>query len=529
MIRRVLQASCFALFVFCSNAAAQATPLVSPDEIVYRDIARLGAIGLIDSLILGDRPFSERQIVALLKEARANLDRRPAAREWAESTIAADLARYDRPGQRPIDMARFEAGAMDSPTRVARGDELGSIDQDINSFAMNRGGRPFANGAFAFLETSHAATLGNHVAFTIAPRLAVTSERGGETVPTLRLQRAVANVLLADLAIDIGRDVALFGQAPTGGAMLSTNAPSLDMIRVRNEHEWNVPLLSYVFGGIRGTLIVADLGRDRIKYPHTKLVGWHLAATPHPQFEIGIGLLDAMGGNGGQAASFGDRVLDAIPLVDVFRTGSDFQFSNKLAGLDLRWRMPRWAGFEMYGEMSIDDIEGRTIGRAVNEDAAYLLGASVSCFIQCGRYVVRAEYHQTGTRFYTHTQYPLTKSGFILGDPLGPRGLAGYLSFDADLARGGSVAIIGAFEARSGNTYRSATTGTDDAGFHFELVTRRPSEKRARVLALWESDARQVFSVQGGLGVELMDHFAFSPGASRTNWLLRVGASIHPR
>jgi hypothetical protein len=529
MIRRVLQASCFALFVLCSKAAAQATPLVSPDEIVYRDIERLGALGLIDSLLLGDRPFSERQIVALLKEARANLDRNPAARAWAEPAIAADLARYDRSGQRPIDMARFEAAAMESPTRTASGDALGSIDQDVNAFAMNRGGRPFANGAFALLETSHATTLGKYVAFTIAPRLAVTSERDGETVPTLRLQRAVANVLLWDLAVDVGRDVALFGQSPTGGSMLSTNAPSLDMIRVRNEHEWNVPLLSYVFGGIRGTLIVADLGRERINYPHTKLAAWHLAATPHPQFEIGVGFLDAMGGNGGQAASFGDRVLDVIPLVDVFRTGSDFQFSNKVAGLDLRWRMPRWAGFEMYGEMAVDDIDGRTIERAVNEDAAYLVGASVSCFAECGRYAVRAEYHRTGTRFYTHTHYPLTKSGFVLGDPLGPRAFAGYLSFDADFARGGSLNITGAFEARSGNTYRAVTTGANDAGFHFELVSQRPSEKRARLFALWESDARQVFSLQAGLGVELMDHLAFSPGASRTNWLARIGASLHPR
>ena len=343
MIRRVLQASSFALFVLCSNAAAQATPLVPPDEIVYRDIERLGALGLIDSLLLGDRPYSERQIVALLREARANLDRRPSARAWAEPAITADLARYDRPNQRAIDAARFEATAMESPTRPAPSDANGSIDADINPFAMNRLGRPFANGAFTFLETSHSATLGKHVAFTIAPRFAVTSERGGETVPTLRLQRAVANVLLGDLAIDVGRDVALFGQSPTGGLMLSTNAPTLDMIRVRNEHEWNVPLLSYVFGGIRGTLIVADLGRDRITYPHSQLIGWHLAATPHPQFEIGVGVLDAMGGSGGQEASFADRVLDAIPLVDVFRTGSDFQFSNKLAGLDLRWRMPRWA------------------------------------------------------------------------------------------------------------------------------------------------------------------------------------------
>src|SRR6185295_4619406 len=80
----------------CPNAGAQSTPLVPPSSGVYRDIERLAAVGLIDTLIVGVRPFSEREVVRLLNEARANLDRVPRARAWAEPTIEADLARYDR-------------------------------------------------------------------------------------------------------------------------------------------------------------------------------------------------------------------------------------------------------------------------------------------------------------------------------------------------------------------------------------------------------------------------------------------------
>lgn len=524
MIRRAL---CAVLFL-CSNAFAQATPLVSPNEIVYRDLERLAALGLVDSLIIGIRPISERQVLSLLREARANLDRNPSARAWAEPVITADLARYERPRQRWIDSWLNEGSVMRSPPRPAPSDPNGSIDYDIKPFAMNRAGRPLIDGSTALIESSHVAMLGRYLAFTAAPRIALTS-RDVSTNSSLRLQRATVTAMLGGLAIDVGRDEQLFGPSPTGGLMLSANAPSLDMIRIRNDHEWNIPLLSYVFGGIRGTLMVSDLGRDRVKYPHTKLIGWRLAATPHPQFEIGVGVLDEMGGDGGQEATFWDRVLDILPVVDAFRTDNDFLFSNKLAGFDLRWRMPKWAGFDMYAEMAADDIEGRTIRRAIHEDAAYLVGASLSCFIQCGRYGVRVEYRQTGTRFYTHTEYPLARSGLVFGDPLGPRGMGGYLTLDADAARAGTFALNAAFEARSGNTYGARGGGPNEEEFHFELLSRRPSEKRGRLLASWASNERVPVSYFVGAGVELVDNFAFTQNASRVNWLARFGMSVHPR
>jgi hypothetical protein len=530
MIRRVaVTAACCALVALSTEAIAQATPIVSPDGVVYRDIERLAALGLIDSLIVGVRPFSEREVLRLLNEARRNLDRRPAARAWAEPTIAADIARYTRERQRAVDEVRLESAVMESPTRLAPTDQLGVIDQDINPFASNRLGRPLANGTTLLFESTHAATIGRYFAGTLSPQLTTVNERGAQSSTNLRLQRASANVVLGDLAIGVGRDAALFSQSPIGGVVLSANAPPLDMIRVWNEHAWNVPLLSRLFHGIRGSLVLADLGRDRIIYPHSKLIAYHVAALPHPQFEIGVQVLDVMGGNGGQEANLWDRVLDVIPIVDAVRTKGDFQFSNKLAGLDMRWRMPRWAGFELYGEMAADDVDGRTIGRSVKEDAAYLLGTSLSCLVECGRVGLRAEYHQTGTRYYTHTHYPLTKSGLVLGDQLGPRGLGGYLTLDTDFQRAGIIAINGAFEARSGNTYRSASTGPNDVGFHFELVSRRPSEKRGRVLATWTSNARSAVSFQVGGGLERVANFAFVPSASRTNWLFRTLLELHPR
>ena len=63
------------LVVLSSRVFAQATPLVPPTARVYRDIERFAAMGLIDTLLLGARPLSEREILRLLNEARRNLSR----------------------------------------------------------------------------------------------------------------------------------------------------------------------------------------------------------------------------------------------------------------------------------------------------------------------------------------------------------------------------------------------------------------------------------------------------------------------
>src|SRR5262249_51198573 len=138
------------------------------------------------------------------------------------------------------------------------------------------------------------------------------------------------------------------------------------------------------------TAFVADLGTAQF-HPHAKLAGYHVAALPAPNVEIGVEVIDAMGGHGGQPASFGDRVLDSIPIFDVLRANSDFQFSNKMAGADFHWRVPSWRGFELYAEGAIDDFDARRLESVLLEDGGYLAGLSFTCLVQCGTLGARVE------------------------------------------------------------------------------------------------------------------------------------------
>jgi hypothetical protein len=141
---------------------------------------------------------------------------------------------------------------------------------------------------------------------------------------------------------------------------------------------------------------------------------------------------------------------------------------------------------------------------------------------------VRAEYHQTGIRFYTHSDYPMPMNQLLLGDPLGPRGVGGYVMVDRDAGPRGLLSVAAAVEARSGNTYRSATTGAHEAGFHFELVDHRPTEKRARLIATWMRARTTTLSMSVSGGIERVANFNFVGGDDRTNVLGRVTVVIRP-
>jgi hypothetical protein len=190
--------------------------------------------------------------------------------------------------------------------------------------------------------------------------------------------------------------------------------------------------------------------------------------------------------------------------------------------------MPQWSGFELYFEGDVDDLDIRRMKSVLFEDSGYLAGISLSCLIKCGAFSVRAEYHQTGIRYYTHFEYPISARGVLLGDPLGPRGNAAYVSMDDDLGSRGRLSLDGAFEVRSGNLYRSEAVGVHAVGFHFVPIAHRPFENRWRALATWNAPDAARIAPRVSVGVERVSNFAFVAGAERTNAIAQIGLVVWP-
>jgi hypothetical protein len=520
------------------GVAAQARAFVPPDSPIYGDIDRLSAAGLIDTIVIGTRPYTEREIVRLLSEAKRNLNRRAGETEWASRAIAAGLRRYDnRPAQPGVQSVSVELTVLDSPYRPIPGDGNGSIDATINPLASYRVGRPLEKGTTTTVESLMDASIGRFFAASLQPGAAMGTPRTRTSGAAFRLQSGNVLGAFGNLVIDAGRGYVAFSQSYPSGLLLSGNAPPLDMIRISTERPAALPWLFRLLGPMYGTLFVADLGTSHQVHPHAKLVGYHLSMLPHPNVEIGAEVIDETGGDGSPPGTFTDRVIDLFPVFDLpllemlYRGYGNLRFSNKLVGVDSRIRVPSVAGMELYTEIALDDADIRRLRSTLLEDGGIIGGVAWSCLIECGRVVARFEYHQTGIRYYTHTDFSsgVQQQGDLLGDPLGPRGLGGYATLDAEAGRFGRLKASVAHEVRSGNLYRSAATDSTLSDFHFEQILHRPGEHRTRVGTEWRTgsvDSRWSGAI--GFGVELVTNADFVADRRRLNSMARVSTEWRP-
>jgi hypothetical protein len=247
--------------------------------------------------------------------------------------------------------------------------------------------------------------------------------------------------------------------------------------------------------------------------------------------EFGFQVEDQMGGRGAPQASFMDRILDLVPPLDAIETKSDFLFSNKMAGVDFHLRLPSFAGFELYADGAVDDMDARRFRSSFFNDGGIVTGFAFSCLVNCGRTTLRAEYRQTGIRYYTHAQFPtgFASNQTFWGDPLGPRGLGEYLTVDEDAGRAGRFSLGAAYEIRSGNLYGSASTQENDGNFHFVQISHGPGETRRRFTMAWESlPSTRHLTATAKLGVERATDFAFQSGSDRTGLLAQAGLEWRP-
>lgn len=521
-----------ALIALPLSLSAQATPTVDLRDRVYLDIERMAALGLIDSVILGQRPFSEREVVRLLQNAERNETSRP--NEWAHRVIAADLERYVRHGDRAFDRITIEQSVLDSPDRPAPSDGSGSIDARINPLAAYREGRPLYDGATTNVESRHSIVLGRHVALWATPLFTIGARRGNGTITKGSLQDGGARLEFGNLSLRAARDYTLFGQAPLAATVLSANAPGLDVIAISNDRPARLPYFGWL-GPMRGTLSVADLGPHQ-NFPHVKLAAWKVSILPRPDFEFGVHVESEMGGNGAPGATLLQRIGDLFPPVGGIRNlisngSGNTNFSNKFAGVDTRIRIPRWWGLDIYADGSLDDFDARRLASSLLQDGGIVGGFTLSCIVECGRVGLRVQYEQTGIRYYTHTDF---STGYaanheLLGDALGPRGNGGYVTLDAETDRFGTVSVTGALEWRSGNRYGGVPAGPNERNFRFVQIEHRPAEFRQRALLGWTPSSRDArLSWHVDAGVERVSDFAFIAGNDRTNALGQFRLDLRP-
>ena len=519
-------------------AGGQVTAPAPLEARAYDRLETLASAGLIRTLVEGQRPYSRHEVARLVAEARAALNASTAGayRRAEAATLERLIAEMERkypfdiapggspvpPGAARLDGASAEMLYLDSPGRAIDDVGLGGIAASVNPLIENRGGRTYGARSSVVAELAGAAELSRHFAVNAHLRAGAGIGGGDDAPAGIGEVRALsATVGAHNILLQVGRQPLVYGQGLAGGPFSTRNSPGLDMIRLGNDVPARLPWIFSRLGPARGSIFVADLGADQ-HFPHTKLAGWKVSFLPSPRFEFGASLLSQQGGRGAPGAEWHERVVDLLTIVDVlFMQDRDLLFSNKLAGIDLRWRS---RPVELYLDGMLDDFDVRRLGSSLWEDAGYVAGVVLPRLGHDGASRLDVEYQHTGLRYYEHGQFRsgVTSSRQIIGLPLGPRGdaLVGRVRHDAGRRNIGW--LTGAIERRSGDQYTVATSGAGDAGWQFVKTEDRPEEVRARLVAGWSRVGTRNARIELEGGIErVLDH-AFVEGAAQTNALLRA-------
>lgn len=517
---------------------AQATVTVPVQDPVYRDLDRLFGSGLIKTMIVGQRPYSRREIARIVLDASQTPSRRPMSegnrrilerlrREYAPEVgaLRGDTARLPR---LVLLEGRVEALGTNSRPRAIPSDQAGAIEADVNPLLNDRAGRVYRVGTNVAADADLSWRVARNLVVRVDPRVVGTVDGSG-TFAQGSLEAASATLLFKNIAIEAGRQQFVWGQGREGGLLGSTSGRPLDMVRIATD----TPFFLYKLGPTRGSVIVADLGPNQ-HFPHSNIIAYKLSGNPFfSRFELSASVLSEIGGKGAPHGSFIDNVVDIIPpLRYSLRKKNLEEFSNKFAGWEYRLRLPELSGLQLYAEHQFDDMDPRRWRSTLWEDGGHIFGFSFAQLGAESNLSTALEFHHTGLRYYTAHPFDsgITFNRTLIGDPLGNQADGWYWRLAWDAGWASSVTFDAALERRAGDFYQTLVDGVppNETNFRFDRVTNLPDEMRRRAGVTWMYRPNDRWRTNVGAAYEHALNYAFVGGASRNGFALSASMEFLP-
>lgn len=512
MVRRLRAAALLvALVAGARGAGAQGTALVLPSDPAYRDLDRLGALGALDSAVVGQRPHSRREIARLAGAAEARLRVRGGdsatvgrADREALATARALLERFDdtraagRSRLAPLDGASLTALAVTHERRALPGPGR-EVEATIGPFGGRRLGDSERPGRSAALEVAQRLEPFPWLAFTARQRLelrsasrpltsanapgAEASSAGGNGADVELLVAAV-RARARNVVFAAGRSPVAWSQETGSGLLLASDGPALDHLSVGGDRPFTLPGLLRHAGPVQATLVLADLGPSRVR-SQSKLLAYKVSASPARDVEVGGSFVNRFGGAGARDVGLGDRLIDFLPFIDIFRrhnyTDSTRTLevdSDKMLGLDGRIRLAR-LGVLVSGELVIDDFDVHRLPTLLTWDGSQSVRITAPRFVADELSLALTAIH-TGIRAYSHHELTAGHAtrGRLLGDELGPDAKA----FGAELGWRRGPGLMVALEGRAAlHSKADYTYVVDGTSFALRRLNDATNEQRDRL------------------------------------------------
>jgi hypothetical protein len=536
-----IAAALLLIVLWARGAGAQGTAPLPPTDLAYADIERLSELGVLDSVVIGQRPYSRREIGRIVRMARNRLDRADFA--TGRGTIDDDAAvqassilqrlgtRFEESDERVYEgptLALFDGMALgftstDAFRRGFPASYSRLTEATIDPLARRRLGVPAERGQTTALELSQRFEGTSWLAIHARERLEYRAPRDS-TLPKTEgeLTLAAMRARFGNVALSIGREEFAWTQGEGDGLFLASDAPALDLISLAGDHPFLLPGFLRAVGPTQATIIFADLGSSVVR-SHSKLLAYKVSVAPTSAVELGASFMNHFGGDGARPSNLGNRLIDFLPFVDIFRThdyldttkAGDVE-SDKLLGLDGRLRIDRLGGLVLTGEVLIDDFDVHRLANLFTGFGSSTLGIVIP---QLGTpdWSLKLTAKHMGILTYTHNVLTngITSRGRLLGDELGPDSKA----FGAELRWMPAPSFrlkVAATSAQYSNTeYEAFYADADQTRFLVRKLSSAPNELRDRLIATLElqSEAGLALVLRGG-GERIRNDFGGNPRKS---------------
>lgn len=495
---------------------AQGTATVPLDDPAYRYLDRLEELGLADSAVMGQRPYSEREMRRLVRGARAAMElheRSATESPVVRSLIAALAARFDADGPapprlRPVNEIESSLTVTNSRRRAFPSNSNENVEATIDPLALRRLGEPIPRGGAFYLEVDHRADPLPWLTVAARERLSARAPRdSGASREHAELLVAAARARWRNVAISAGRDQVAWGHGHDDGLFIAADAPALDRLSLSSDQPFALPGVLRHTGPTQATLIVADLGASVVR-SHSRLVAYKVSVRPTPALELGGTFENHFGGAGNPPTTALARLFDLMPFIDIFRrhnyTDSSRTLdpeSDKVIGADVRWRVDALRGLILSGEWLLDDFDVHRVRSLLTTAASHSFAATVPRLGRPDLSLTLSARHM-GIETYSHGALTngMTSRGRLLGDELGPDAKA----FGAELRWMPSAALAATLEGRTALYSHARYFICPPPGacteYILTVVSRSPDELRDRAIAtltLSRSDGVELF-LRGG-------------------------------
>lgn len=390
------------LLLFCPVVSSWGLT-VPLESWVYPAIDRLTGFGVVQSALVGSRPYSRAEVGRLVVEADHSLDKAdyPFAAtglvERLKTEFSSEIRDFEMGSLRqgvdvvkPLQDVSFkyvyqegEAVAIADRRDGFRESRIRARQTALNYNNYGIEYREHANAQLSF--SGWARFWDDRFSLEWRPLLELQESDGG---PSIGLLNAVAAVKLAKIDLSFGRQSLWWGQGRHGSLILTNNAKPLDMLRLTNESPVLLPWIFSKLGPFRFDFFLTELESDRV-VPNPYLGGLRVDFKPAPWLELGGSRAAVFGGDGRPGLRF-DDVLYIIGGENV--AGRDNDTSNQLAAIDGRLRLPFLYGVEVYGEWGGEDQADLLGIIPFFSNMAYLVGLYVPRLDPQGFFDLTLEY-----------------------------------------------------------------------------------------------------------------------------------------